>query len=410
MRVKNTILLCFFSLLQFVAQAQDVSKETLFTDVYTIQPEKENSVEISLDNLSFLKNNETDGTIIKGYTLPGIRLNPHVTYYPLSNVKLEAGLSLLKYWGANKYPNYTYRNIADWKADGYQTGFHFLPYFRAQIQPIPQMNIVMGNIYGGSNHRLIEPLYYPELNLTADPEMGVQFLYDSQNFHLDTWINWESFIFRNDIHGEAFTVGVSSSINLGKSGSPFYFEIPIQAIGAHRGGEIHETHDGVLTHINAYTGLRWGFNQKNDLLKKIELSVMGGGFTSTSAEKLALPFKRGYAFYTNISAWVRNFQFQMGYWRSKDFVNILGNPIFGNESAEHTGRTFPRVTVFHPSIRYEHTIGDGVYLGADFDYYYNPRLSVYENNIPLEKASYSGSSAFGIYLRINPVIVLKGKK
>lgn len=409
MRMRNT-LFCFFCLFSSAIYGQDIVEESLFSDIYTINPEKEGAVELSLDNLSFLKDNETDPIIVKGYTLPGIRLNPHIIYYPLPMVKLEAGLSLLKYWGANKYPNHAYRDIADWKADGYQIGFHFLPFFRAQVQPIPQLNIVMGNIYGGSNHRLIEPLYYPELNLTADPEMGIQFLYDSKIVHFDAWINWESFAFRNDTHNEAFTVGVSSCFHMSQSQSPFYLEIPIQALATHRGGEIQDIHQGILTHVNAYTGLRFGFNSMKNSFNKIELTVLGGGFTSHASEVFVLPFTKGWAFYSNIHAWVRNFQLQMGYWQSSDFVNILGNPIFGNESASFSNETFARVTVWHPSIKYEYSISKGVYLGADFDYYYNPRLTVYENSETPVKISSSGNCTFGFYLRINPTIVLKEKK
>ena len=418
MRIKNTLSLFFFCSFSFVVQGQDRIGENLFTDSYALNPEKEAMVELSLDNLSFLKNNETDGSssdtdgaITKGYTVPGFRLNPHIIYYPLSMVKLEAGVSLLKFWGANKYPNRAYRNIADWKADDYQIGFHFLPFFRVQVQPIPQLNLVMGNLYGGSNHRLIEPLYYPELNFTADPEMGAQILYDSKNVHWDLWINWESFTFRNDTHNEVFTAGISGCLHFPQSRSPFYLEVPIQALVTHRGGEIQEIHQGILTHINGFTGLRLGFNSATSSLRKIELNILGGGFTSQAGEKLALPFTRGWAFYSNIHAWVRNFQLKMGFWRSNDFVNILGNPIFGNESAEFPGRTFSRVMVFHSGIKYEYTIGKGVYFGADLDYYCNPRLIFYEysDDIPVTTGR-SGMCTFGMYLRVNPSIVLKSGK
>ena len=78
-----------------------------------------------------------------------------------------------------------YQDIAYWKGDQYQKGVHVLPYFRAQMALSDHVNIVLGNIYGASNHNLIEPLYNPELNLTCDPEAGLQLLYDSKAFDLD---------------------------------------------------------------------------------------------------------------------------------------------------------------------------------------------------------------------------------
>lgn len=48
----------------------------------------------------------------------------------------------------------------------YQRGTHILPYFRAQLA-LSHVNLILGDIYGGSNHGLIAPLYSPELNLTV---------------------------------------------------------------------------------------------------------------------------------------------------------------------------------------------------------------------------------------------------
>ena len=58
-----------------------------------------------------------------------------------------------------------YLDIADWKGNQYQKGSHILPYFRAQVALSERFNIVFGNLYGAANHRLIEPLYNPDLNL-----------------------------------------------------------------------------------------------------------------------------------------------------------------------------------------------------------------------------------------------------
>lgn len=109
-----------------------------------------------------------------------------------------------------------------------------LPYFRAQMALSDHVNIVLGNIYGASNHNLIEPLYNPELNLTCDPEAGLQLLYDSKAFDLDVWVNWQSFIFREDVHQEAFTVGISSRVKYNDPASRFHFYTPVQGLVQHR--------------------------------------------------------------------------------------------------------------------------------------------------------------------------------
>ena len=82
---------------------------------------------------------------------------------------------MLWFSGAYRYPSVSYQDIALWKGEQYQKGAHLLPFFRAQIS-MKSVDLILGNIYGGSNHGLIAPLYNPELNLTADPETGFQVL------------------------------------------------------------------------------------------------------------------------------------------------------------------------------------------------------------------------------------------
>ena len=89
---------------------------------------------LNVDALAFFKDNEFDGNIAKGYTLPGVRLTPHLTYRPLSNLNLQLGLTALCYDGTNYYPNYAFHDIVTWKGNAYQGFAHTLPFFRAELQ------------------------------------------------------------------------------------------------------------------------------------------------------------------------------------------------------------------------------------------------------------------------------------
>jgi hypothetical protein len=161
---------------------------------------------VQIESLSFFKDNEFEGEQAKGYSLPGLWVRPLLAYQPLPAVRLEAGFHALIYAGANKYPCYAYHDIARWKGQQYQHGAHLLPWFRAQAE-FRHLTIVLGNIYGAQNHRLAQPLFNQELNLSEDPEMGFQLLWDRRRLHADTWLNWQSYIFKLDTHQEAFTVG-----------------------------------------------------------------------------------------------------------------------------------------------------------------------------------------------------------
>ena len=384
--------------------------QSLYTDNYTINPDDKGALGLSIDNISFLRNNESDGDVQDGYTVPGFRLMPRVTFQPSPIVRLEGGISLLRYWGADKYPNYAYQDIAEWKSDSYQHGFHFLPFFRAQIQPIPQINIVLGSLYGGGNHRLIEPLYNPELNYTADSETGIQFLYNSRVAHLDAWVNWESFIFKNDKHKEALTIGGSACLHITDPKSFFYVGIPVQALVIHHGGEIDSIGDKkIISLANGATGLRFQTNFDNEVFKNISLDVMGAGYQSFSREKDEedLFYTKGWGFYSNLTFQVWNLNVKMAYWRSGDFINLFGNQVFGNVSQTIPDRTFPKTEVFNPGLKYEQCFGNGFYLGADVEFFYNPKLIAYRDNEIAIKTSKSFGWSTGLYLRINPSMILK---
>ncbi|MDR1631382.1 MAG: hypothetical protein LBR97_00580 [Dysgonamonadaceae bacterium] len=405
MRIK--ILIFFFSCCLFSQglPAQTPVCESLFTDVYSIDSQKAGEVDLCIDNISFFKNTETGGDVQKGYTLPGFRIHPRLTYYPASMIKLEAGVSLLRYWGADKYPNYAYRDIAEWKASGYQLGFHLLPFFRAQIQPIPQLNIVLGHIYGGSNHGLIEPLYNPELNLTADPEMGAQIIYNSRAVHFDAWVNWETFTFKNEANNEAVTMGASGRFHITNPQSFFYLGVPVQAVINHHGGEIDLINGKVKSLANGAAGLQFGFNLNNPTFKYLGLSLMGAGYRNLYSEEPFL-FKQGWAAYSNLNLRVWDFDLKVNFWRSGDFVNLFGNPVFGNVSTSKENWNFPRIMVFNPGIKYERKFGNGFYLGADFECFIAPAFAEYEGLVPVKMEKYFGTTA-GLFLRINPSIVLK---
>ena len=170
-------------------------------------------------NLNFFRNNEYKGNLVKGYTLPGLWLLPSVSYQPLKDLKIEAGVYMLRYWGENKYPNTHYADLPGYDTDDTQTSFHAVPFFRVHYAPLPGVSLVLGNIYGRNNHGLIEPLYNKEMVMTSDPEAGVQFLWDTRHFNLDMWVNWESFIFQGDKRQEEFTFGISSRLKTGNASS-----------------------------------------------------------------------------------------------------------------------------------------------------------------------------------------------
>ncbi len=368
----------------------------VYEDSRSLSPEKKGELAIEIDNITFFKNNEYDGHIMKGYTLPGFWINGKATYQPLENIKLEAGAHTLYYYGTKRYPAYAYRDIAEWNPDSYQSGVRLLPFFRAHIALSTHFDLILGNIYGGANHRLIEPLYNPELNLTADPETGVQLLYQSSVFEADVWVNWESFIFKNDTHQEAFTFGLSSRIKYNNPQSKVHLYTPVQLLAQHRGGEIDTIQtSSVHTLMNAAVGVGVEWNPGHRIVKKVTAELNAMGYYQQAGT--LWPVDDGKAWHASVAADLSNFRIKAGYWKGDNFISLFGIPYYGAVSTVEETRVYANPSTLYAGLEYSYTIAKGYALGVDVDFY-KPKAT-----------DFSHQTAFsaGVYLRINPSFLLK---
>ena len=390
---RRLVVFLVFSASFLSLEAQDLATKLVGLD-HQLSSDNTGVLAVDADALAFFKNNEFDGEQATGYTLPGFWLQPRLSYQPLDNVRLEAGFHAAVYDGANKYPCFAYHDIARWKGDQYQSGAHILPFLRAQAQ-LGSVTFVLGNIYGGANHGVVEPLMNAEVNLTQDPEMGFQILVDRPRYHLDAWINWQSFIFRADTHQEAFTVGISQRIALNAPERPLAFYIPIDILFQHRGGEIDSTDTGVQTLDNAALGLglRW--------------NAGGKFFNGLTAETLVLyswqqvghlwPFDKGLGGGLTLSGDFLNQVrlFATTVW-AHNFCPFYGSPFFSTFSTE-TGRDLSSVFTSHIGAEWSHTFAKGYVLGAKLDTYLcAPSHESLTNNF-----------TFGVFLRCSPHILIK---
>ena len=373
---------------------------------YQIDSLKKKELRLDIDNLFFFKNNEFGNSVMKGYTLPGAWINPKLSYVPLSNIKFEAGVYMLWYSGAYKYPNYAYQDIAKWKGVHYQNGTHLLPYFRGQIA-LGNFNFVLGNIYGGANHGLILPLYNPELNLTADPETGFQILYDTPRFHLDAWINWQSFIFDIDTHQESFIAGVTSDIKLNSPQSKWHWYVPIQMVAQHRGGEIDETETGVETFMNASLGVGLTRNLNREKLKRINWEFDVLGYYQQAGE--LWPFDKGLGWYAKMGADFEYLSVQAGAFTCNKFISLLGSPYFGAVSTRHKGGYYEGnpMTGFL-TMDYSRTFAKLYSFGLKGELFYSIPGDLSGVDVTMSQDSGKGMGvSVGAYFRLNLSFLLK---
>lgn len=379
--------------------------QTLSNFSYRLDSTQTKQLAIEIDNISFFKDNEYAGSVIKGYTLPGFWMQLKATYQPLKNLKLEAGAHGLVYSGAYKYPSYAYHDIEKWKGNQYQKGTHILPYFRAHLQ-LKSWQLVFGDVYGGVYHNLIAPLYNPEQHLTADPEFGFQALYDSKKFHLDAWVNWQSFIFEEDSHQEAFCVGLSSVYRLNDVNSPMHTYIPFQATIQHRGGEQDTIKlNSVQTLCNGALGfgIKWNLNRK--VVKQI--NVEADALMHWQQAGKLWPNNTGFGAYAKAAVnFANGIHTEGGYFIGKDFNSLLGIAYYGSVSLKEEGLFFKRPQTLFFSVDWSKRIAKRYAIGVKADVYYYCPKEAYNAEGP-QPISNNTSFSVGIFLRANPRFLIK---
>lgn len=366
----------------------------LATSSHRIDKNEVGELRFEIDNISFFRDNEYSSSLTKGYSLPGLWLQPKLTYAPLSKIKLELGLHALIFNGANKYPCYVYHDIGTWKGSQYQDGAHLLPWFRAQAE-FQHVSIVLGDIFGGENHGLGEVLWNHETNLSQDPEMGVQLLWDRPHLHADTWVNWQSYIFEEATHQEAFTVGSCWDIQYGQEEKNTRWSTPVQLLIQHRGGEQDTTAMGVQTICNFSLGerMRWNAQRKHLHHVTAEANLL----VCYQQSGHLWPFDKGLAYHAAAEAnlWDK-LSFQGGVAHMPHhFVSLYGNPFFTTLSQKN-GQSYRKLTTAYVRTFYSHTFAKHYTLGAEAEAY---------------QCWFAGKSefnfSFGIYLRLNPTFLLK---
>ena len=435
------------------SSAQELSLRMASSDTH-INPSSTGQLSLVVDNLSFFKDNEFEGEQAKGYSLPGFWVQPKLNYQPLSNVRLEAGFHALIFDGANKYPCYAYHDIGRWKGNQYQSGAHLLPFFRAQAQ-LNRVTLVLGDIFGGANHRVMEPLMNPEVNLTQDPEMGFQLLVDLPRYQLDAWVNWQSYIFEEDTHQEAFTVGFHQRISLNSPlstlNSPLStLDSPLSTLNSplstldsrlstlhsrlstlnsplstlhsplstlnwylsldvliqHRGGEQDITDMGVQTITNGGVGVGLLWNARARLLQSLNAEVALLGCWQ-QAGKL-WPFDKGAAASAMLSAQLRgDFRVFGGLFYARDFVSLYGAPFYSTLSQKIPGARFKSMLTPHMGVEWSHTFSKSYILGLKADAYPLFAGQLKHPDGTAASATFANNFSFGVYFRCNPSFLLK---
>lgn len=304
---------------------------------------------------NFFKNNEYFNNLHEGETLPGSILDPAFVYQPGSNTRLETGVHLLKFFG--------------------QHGFNRIePILRFQYQPANYFQMVIGTIYGGAFHGLIEPLYQWESTFSQPLENGLQFLFNTKRLHADTWLNWKRFIEQNDPFQEELTVGTTFSYQIVKRDNSFSLSIPFQTTINHHGGQIIADHVPLRTIFNYATGISTEWIPQNGMFKKLNFQCWLLGYNDISHTELQV-YREGFAVYPKTTVTLTNFELQTGYFHGEGFMSSEGEPLFFSANIPYNQYLLPTRNMITCKLIFNKKIQRGIHLAAYGEIYKDFNLS-----------------------------------
>ena len=390
--------------------AQPLTADTPAAAVAALDTAQSRTLRLEVEGMAFFHDNEFDGTISKGYSLPGFRVQPRLVYQPLPHLRLEGGFHAQIYEGAGKYPNYAFHDIATWKGTQWQEGAHLLPILRATARLSRSATLVLGQVYGSTHHDLSLPLYNPELALSADPEMGAQLLVDTRRWQMDAWVDWQSFIFEQDTHQEAFTVGMTHRLWLTpRAHRSFTLSLPARLLVQHRGGEqdLPSLNLGVQTLSNASLGLAARWERPSGALRALDAEA--SALVSYQQAGRLWPWTSGGAGWLSLTAdWHSGWRTQLGLLYAHRFVSLYGAPFFGALSLKEKGGRFSYMGTGYVGAEYARSLGAGYSWGAHV-YLYLTRQGrlTFPDARPAQAERWGNAFSFGLFLRFRPSFLLK---
>jgi hypothetical protein len=307
---------------------------------------------LSVSSLSFFRNNEYFNPITEGYTLTGSHLRPLLVWKPFSSVEIKGGL-FLSLWS------------------GFDRGIVARPHFSVGLQLNNSTNLIVGSLSGSDHHNMFDPHFDSEKLYTAFQEEGLQLVHRSGSVFSDTWINWEEFIFHGDNRREEFTFGGSFRYFTGSGSSVVRFELPVQLLAKHRGGQISNYTAPVETHLNFAAGPRIVFGNHTD-------GAGGTGFDATvflysvNTTLPGIPFESGKALWIRGDHTFGKVTATAGVWMSDNFYSPNGNMMFSSVSDYQAGVHLPQRTLLTGSVNYINEWEAGfLSLLLGFDWYYD---------------------------------------
>lgn len=369
MRIITTIILIFtFSIVfgQF--------DNSIFSNYKPVNENDSLKLWFSFDSQNFLHNNEYFNNLYDGYTYLGYIISPKLIFQPSPKVKLQAGWFFIKYSGRNEF----------WRS---------APWFNCQYKFSRNVELLLGNIHGTVEHKLIEPLYSFDNHFSNNPEQGIQFLGNFKQFEGDLWLNWEKFIVPKDTFQEEFTLGATAKIKLYKPENKLRLSLPLQGMATHKGGQGNPNSNNEQTYFNAGTGFELEYLPSLNSNKSFGTKNYFATYTDASNNSIQY-YSKGYGIYCNLFAKIGKFDFMAGYWYGKHFIAPRGEFLFQSVSNKYVIWWEPNKQLITSKLQFKHKVYNGINLAIRAETYY-------------DLIRYNFDFSYSLYLVVNEDFFLK---
>lgn len=307
------------------------------------------SLYFKFDNTNFLWNNEYFNDVVNGYTLIGFHITPTLQYHFTPNFKVELGVHMLKYSGVDDFTD-------------------VLPRY-AVVYHKNDWSFTMGALFGAEYHKLSDVVFNYERNFTDYQENGIQYRMDKERFFLDVWLDWQSYIFAGDDKQEELIAGISTNPVLVKKDG-LELSVPAFFLVNHKGGQINEGTDSMLTAYNYGIGLNALLPLKSKMLTGISAEVQYMGFTDNSPETISL-YKNGSGILSSLKFHHEESFFQVGYWKADQFLSLMGNSIYQCYSEKGSELNKTERSLITSQIYYSKEFYKGIYFGLMGETFYD---------------------------------------
>jgi len=306
---------------------------------------------IDFSSTWFFKNNEYSNNFTRGFTGIGYLMNPQLAYGLSERAELKVGAFLQHYSGRDNYSS-------------------VIPLFSLTQKLGNHTELIVGHIKGTLNHDLEEALFRFDRYYLNAVEYGIQLRSRSKPIRYDFWLNWQEFIEEGDAFQEAFQLGWTSDLRLTKTRVSLYW--PMQILVSHKGGEIDNSDEGVLSVFNLVSGLRAKLNL--DKNRSLNIEPLYFYFTAPSVPSTginALALENGHAVYLKLSYETKSFNAMAGYWKSKNFFAPGGESLFHNVSDYRSNFTQENRTLVNAKIAWNPRVFKKLDFSLRLDLYYD---------------------------------------